>query len=376
MSEQREILVRRRGSAWQPPASTGYASERALQQLLAENSQLLPHVEKGARTVTEFVTSTGPLDVLVIDDEGAITIVECKLASNEESRRKIIGQVFDYAAHLWDMPLSEFEARLSARGMPRISEWLNAQALERLEQDLARGSFTLVLAVDRINAGLRRMVEYLNTEALARVTVLAVEFDIAALDDVEILIPTVYGREIAAARTSTPASRRRATWQVDDVLTWVSGRDPEVGGHLSSFIGCLGGLGAHVFGTGAQLPSLVVSIETVAGTVYPYAVYAGETKHTLAVNVAWMAKLGTPMQEAFLQDVSRVLPELDADRVRRVDYRRRPGVPLDAITRSDTREALIAAVETLPRSTVEDGSHSSSTRGAQYDWGRTEGLPQ
>ena len=48
-------------------------------------------------------------DIVVLDSNGDITLVECKLAKNPEGRREMIGQLFDYAARLWRMGLEDFE---------------------------------------------------------------------------------------------------------------------------------------------------------------------------------------------------------------------------------------------------------------------------
>lgn len=58
-------------------------------------------------------SGVGPADVIAVDADGALTVVECKLATNQNARREIVGQVFDYAAQLQKMPIDEFEASLA-----------------------------------------------------------------------------------------------------------------------------------------------------------------------------------------------------------------------------------------------------------------------
>lgn len=54
---------------------------------------------------------TGPADIVLVDAEGQITIVECKLEANTEIRGQVIGQLFTYAAGLWQIDYEEFERR-------------------------------------------------------------------------------------------------------------------------------------------------------------------------------------------------------------------------------------------------------------------------
>jgi RecB family endonuclease NucS len=94
------ILVRADGEAWREPSQAGYLSEADMQEMLAEQPSLIPGVGHQAGAAREFYTGVGPSDVVVVDLNGTITLVECKLASNVEIRRKIVGQVLNYAARL------------------------------------------------------------------------------------------------------------------------------------------------------------------------------------------------------------------------------------------------------------------------------------
>ena len=47
---------------------------------------------------------SGYTDLIGVDTDGNVLVVETKLAKNPEIRRKVIGQVVEYAAYLWQMP--------------------------------------------------------------------------------------------------------------------------------------------------------------------------------------------------------------------------------------------------------------------------------
>jgi hypothetical protein len=99
-----KVLVRRAGSgeAWTTPEASVYRNEKHLQELLAGDPARVPGVTVEANAVEELPTAAGPVDVCIIDVDGSLTVVECKLASNSEKRRMVIGQVIDYAAAIWD----------------------------------------------------------------------------------------------------------------------------------------------------------------------------------------------------------------------------------------------------------------------------------
>lgn len=91
----------------------GYKNERALQDIIPAHPSLvmgsLTSETEIAVVCREFQSGVGPADVVMLDDHGYITLVECKLASNREVRREVVGQVLDYASRIWEMSVDEFE---------------------------------------------------------------------------------------------------------------------------------------------------------------------------------------------------------------------------------------------------------------------------
>jgi hypothetical protein len=110
VADDRRILVRSGDEGWTVPGVIAYENEAHLQRILAEQPGWIPGVPDDARTVQELPTAGGPIDVCLVSPDGALTVVECKLASNSERRRMVIGQVIDYAAAIWlDGPESFLE---------------------------------------------------------------------------------------------------------------------------------------------------------------------------------------------------------------------------------------------------------------------------
>lgn len=218
MKRESGILIRRGGpgAAWTAPETTAYEAEAHLQAVLAASPGWLPGVSDQAFTVRELSTTAGYVDICVVDVDGSLTVVECKLASNSEKRRLVIGQVLDYAAALWRDGEQIFLEAWQRVGGPDLSEELTAAALADLRRHLADGQINLCLAVDSIDADLRRLVEYLNLVTLPAVSVTAVQLSYARDGDVEILIPTSFGGEIADAKVAPMA--RPDQWTRDAFL--------------------------------------------------------------------------------------------------------------------------------------------------------------
>jgi hypothetical protein len=200
MSDDQRILVRQAGSGavWSSPEIATYDNESHLQALLVGDPNRVPGITHEASAVAELSTSGGPIDVSIIESDGGLTVVECKLASNSERRRMVIGQIIDYASAIWMDGEDSFFRAWEARGGADLSELLTGDALAALKRNIAEARINLCLAVDSIDDDLRRLVEYLNRVTLVRVT--ALQLGYARHGDLEILIPLTFGGEIAAAK--------------------------------------------------------------------------------------------------------------------------------------------------------------------------------
>src|SRR3954453_6187388 len=85
-----------------PDSST---ESEGLQTWLAEHPELLGGEEMDPNDPRRFLLvkrevhdSSGFLDHLFIDQDALPTFVEAKLSTNPESRRKVVGQLLDYAS--------------------------------------------------------------------------------------------------------------------------------------------------------------------------------------------------------------------------------------------------------------------------------------
>jgi hypothetical protein len=213
MSVSNPLLVRTDASQpWRPPAQTRYPSEAQLRDLLADDPTRLPGIGAGALAVTEFSTSAGPIDVCVVEPDGTITVVECKLRSSSEARRTVIGQVQDYASAIWSAgPNAFIDAWRRHPSAPDIDQLEGS--ISTLRDNIAQARINLCLAVDEIDDNIRRLVEYLSRITRDDIAVTALSLAYAREGSVEILMPATYGAELAREKAGPKGVK--ALWTHD-----------------------------------------------------------------------------------------------------------------------------------------------------------------
>ncbi|WP_370287777.1 endonuclease NucS domain-containing protein [Nocardioides sp.] len=348
-----ELLFRAEGQ-WRPADQTSPAMESDLQKIIADQPRLIPH-DGEPIAVREFHTSAGPIDVVLIDEAGAVTVVEVKRGANPEVRRKVVGQALDYSARLWEMPLDAFQAEWARRGGASLAEHLDEEGLANLADALATGRFRLVIAVDHLNETLTRIVDYLNQHTQDSLTVMAMEFRYWRQGDVEILLPRLHGRTAALAKeTRAQAARGQQDWTRESADAWIAEHRPDERAALAELLDALETVpGSTLFWTRSRTPSLVLEVATDTRPAYPLRVELGRGSHGVAeVHFRYMVNAGPQAQQQFLDAVAGT-PALgiDADAVVAAEFRRRPSVGLDVLFDAPTRDVLLAAVTALADST-------------------------
>ena len=342
------MLIRRLGEAWHEPAKRGYSNEAHLQSILADHPGLIPGVAFDALVCTEFQSGVGPADVVAIDLDGGLTIVECKLASNPQIRREIIGQLLDYAARLWQMSIDEFETRWIGRTgeSPFGNADHGADLRAQVEDRLRSGAFRLILAVDQINDDLRRIVEYLNGITSPEVAVIAVVYSRSQDSDLEILVPQTYGDQIATAKSAQRGPIRPA-WTVGNFLEWIDVYDPAAGEPARALLQALTSSGFEINGGRASTPSLNANAPFIGlGRKWPFCLYTYQ--RGACVEIRFEDFKTTPdIAEAFLHAIEQI-PGLgiDAAIVRERGYAKRPSLMLHDLTVA-TAEQLVSGIEPL-----------------------------
>lgn len=207
------ILVRKEGGAWKKVDPQRYSEETHLQKLLYESPELV----SGGKAVPSLVFTreaslpgSGRTDLIGVDSEGGVYIVECKLASNSDARRKVLGQILEYAAYLCKFSYDDLDELFLRREEKSLEEIIRVLApptwsfegfRRQVEKNLTRGAFNLVIVVDQINEELRNIIDYVSSRG-DRLSIKAIELPMYLVDEVEILVPHI--REGQGFEGSTP----------------------------------------------------------------------------------------------------------------------------------------------------------------------------
>ena len=346
------ILIRQSDGTWREPEIAGYAAESALQHILAEHPELIPGVTAHAVTCREFQSAAGPADVVVVDADGAVTLVECKLAGNPQIRREIVGQMFDYASRLWRMDIEDFAVRWQARNGKSLFQADDGGLLrDAVARNLEQGRFRIVLAVDAINEPLKRMVEYLNAMSGPGTSIIAVEYARLRQGSFEMLMSQTYGEELAEAKAAS-ASRIRIVWDAETYRVWLEENEPASVSNFSAFIDEAATLGLEFKGSRSVSPSGGLKISDAQGRrlgAVSLFHFSGQGT-SVEFNLIPMSRLpgderpGEDAVEAFLDEMSSI-PGLEeiGENLRSTRFTtRRPNVSLAALGEESVRRGLRA----------------------------------
>ena len=154
-------------------------SEAFLQDLIFEHPEMLPIREiepiyaDPIPLARELRTPSVPLDILLINPEGYLTLVETKLWRNPQARREVIGQIIDYAKHMAEWSFTDLEEKLRSLPQPILKpgqslieffrdednfDFDERDFVTSVERNLRLGRFLLLIAGD----GVEQMTSFIN----------------------------------------------------------------------------------------------------------------------------------------------------------------------------------------------------------------------
>jgi len=365
------LLIRRPGASdWREPEVMVYSNELHPQELIAASPGLLPGEAQSplvaAREVA--VPDTGAVDVVTVDAGGRITVVECKLATNSEMRRTVIGQLLAYAAGLWKLSYDDFDRLFAARsGQPLASlmaraaeseavDWDPEEFRRKVEANLEAGSFRLVFAVDHITDELKRVVEYLNSHSDPSTEILALELGFVADEGVELLIPSVYGEEAVRAKA---LPRRR--WDEASFFDALQARTPKASGVVRDLYdmardGFERGGGEFRWGNGPN-PSVTAAyrIGERPVAVWTVVVWTEGPPIWAPQFIQMRGAVDRQALEVFADRLSGIPDFRGADDLKAADFNKKPQLNVDALADRGVAETVKQAlVELLDRATIAD----------------------
>ena len=215
-----------------------YDSEDLLQEMLANHPDLLAGEQINSDDPRRWLLITREmavqgdeegaarwsLDHLFLDQEAIPTLVEVKKGSNTDIRRKVVGQMLDYAANAvvyWPVEeiRSKFEGRCDKNRESHedvLSEFLGDdydvdEFWQRVKTNLQAGRIRMVFLADSIPAELRRIVEFLN-EQMDPAEVLAIEVKQFVGEGMKTLVPRVVGQTETARQKKSSGTKGGKQW--------------------------------------------------------------------------------------------------------------------------------------------------------------------
>ncbi len=223
-----------------------YDSEVLLQELLERYPNLIvidQNLNSRAkpwllvkRTVSisseEIYAQQWSLNHLFLDPQAVPTLVEVRERIDLQTRRELIGQMFDYAANValyWPVEsiLAQFEAncRLANRDPEQVfEEFLGADADEeafwqQVKTNLQAGRIRLVFVADQIPSELQRVVEFLNKQ-MDPAEVLAIEIKqyVSPQETHKTLVSKIIGQTAEAQQRKSRTTRERRQWDLHSFL--------------------------------------------------------------------------------------------------------------------------------------------------------------
>lgn len=184
---------------------------------------------------TSDTGNTWAVDHLLIDQDAIPTLVEVKRGESRRTRREVVGQMLDYAAHAtstWDVDeiRSKFEQTTQnpddalSRLLQSNEEADADEFWERVSTNLAAKHIRLLFVADEIPDTLQRVVGFLN-EQMPSIEVLAVEVKrFSGETSRQMLVPRVIGRVVPTSSRSRSGRRRVGREELLDQFSEVKER--------------------------------------------------------------------------------------------------------------------------------------------------------
>jgi hypothetical protein len=165
---------------------------------------------------------SGNTDLIGVAANGDILLVETKLAKNPEIRRKVIGQILEYAAFLWGMPYSDFDNLFIGREGKSLIELLTGRTSDfnsetfrtAVSENLSAGRFHLLIAVDEMKEELEKIVAYLSSRG-GGLKLEALAVGIYKQGQVSVLVPQRFGQ---LAQPTVPSPQQAIKLSLDEIL--------------------------------------------------------------------------------------------------------------------------------------------------------------
>ena len=190
--------------------------EKDIQELIFKNPQCLPisDIDESYNPILpvckELNTSAGPLDIFMITPNGDLVVIETKLWTNPESRRKVVAQILDYAKEMSKWTYSDLQRETNrnlktkgnhlyeiVRNNYHDSTLSEIDFVDAVSRNLRNGKFMLIIAGDGIREGAKNLTEFINQAGTLNFSLAMIELSIFVTPSNEtLIIPRVAVRTI------------------------------------------------------------------------------------------------------------------------------------------------------------------------------------
>jgi len=349
-----------------------YDSEKLLQEMLARHPDLLAGEQINSDEprrwllVTREMAVQGDeddsprwsLDHLFLDQDAVPTLVEVKKGSNTDIRRKIIGQMLDYAANAvvsWSVEdiRNRFESRCEKNDETPEEVLVSCLGVDqeidefwqRVKTNLQAGRIRMVFLADSIPAQLRRVVEFLN-EQMDPAEVIAIEIRQFIGEGMKTLVPRVLGQTETARQKKSSGTNAGKPWDeamfmavleerageaprkvAEDILRWISPQVTDV-----------------VWGTGSKEGGIVPMIQH-GTTKYHFCRMA--TQGWFVFRFDWLNKIPSFGDEAVRRQLLAKINEIPGVHFGENVLNKRARIPLEKLATNEALEKLKSVVSWL-----------------------------
>lgn len=169
-------------------------NENWLQKFIFEHPSAIPinEIESAFAELIpvcrELPTSAGPIDLVFVNSDGLLTLVECKLWSNPEARREVVGQILDYAKEISQWSYQNLEDAIDKTqkaGKQSLFQLVSVKSdveemdfIDSVSRNLRRGRFLLLIIGDGIRENVEQLAEFLQKYAHLNFGFALVEFGV------------------------------------------------------------------------------------------------------------------------------------------------------------------------------------------------------
>lgn len=359
----------RDGDRYVAMRETPYHAEEVLQELIERHPEMLAGGEESGHSLILIRREAGvseaedsgvrwSLDHLYLDKHGIPTLVEVKRSTDTRSRREVVAQMLEYAAH----------ARTSF-GVERMADWLDEVARQRgrsgsdmlferfgiedvegfwqtVDTNLKAERLRLIFVADRIGAELRSIIEYLNRQ-MTSTEVLAIE--VKQYTDAEgkhqTIVPRLVG-DTEEARAVKRAAPRGEVLDHEEVVARLRDHDAEAAQAADAILDWA----EHEPRIDVRYTATFGIIDVGRTPVLKLRLAPDSVRRALEIHLETLVKHGHPWDDAHIEQLVRDLAgvgiELDPGR-------RWPNASIEPLADQERRQQFLRLIERVIDTLVE-----------------------